>query len=313
MPRRRPSLASRVSDSFKVLTELDLSHAYERQAGTIAIAVLAAVVVVVGVATGWRLGVPRTVPVVVEFSSAPGLAGGDAVQIAGVTVGRVTGIELAEPGRVRVTLAVRPQLAPRRDATAELVALDLVGSQAVRYDPGTAAEPLEPGAAIPATAPPALAGLLQDLKAQAADIVIGLRSFDPEVLAADLRAVEAALARARAAAAAYPVDSLAAAAGRALSGAESVVVRLDALVAAVPTEALRVQRDSLTANLGTVSAAAAEVQETLGRIRGAIARGEGNLGRLRQDSTLRREIDATRESLRLLQEKYLGRPKSAAR
>jgi hypothetical protein len=54
-----------------------------------------------------------------------------------------------------------------------------------------------------------------------------------------------------------------------------------------------------------------EVQTSLQRVRGRIADGAGNVGRLTRDSVFQAELEAVRASLRALQEKYLGRRPTA--
>jgi hypothetical protein len=93
----------------------------------------------------------------------------------------------------------------------------------------------------------------------------------------------------------------------ALARVDSLAARLEALVAALPADTLRVRRDSLAGGLAALSTEVEKVQASLGRIRSGMRSGEGNLGRARRDGTLQREIEATRTSLRLLLEKYTGR------
>ncbi|MDH5197771.1 MAG: MlaD family protein, partial [Gemmatimonadota bacterium] len=154
---KRRSLSDRVTDSFRVLTELDLSHAYERQAGTIALIVLGVAIVVALIVTGGRVGGSDRIAFEAEVPSAGGLASGDPVLVRGVPVGRVEGVDLIGPGHVRVRLSVDPAYAPRRDASVVLVALDLVGSQGIMYERGVAADPLPADVPVVGAAPETLA------------------------------------------------------------------------------------------------------------------------------------------------------------
>jgi ABC-type transporter Mla subunit MlaD len=305
MPQRR-SLGDRVTDSFRILTELDLSHAYERQAGAIALGVLAVLLLVGVFVTGRRAAGHPTIDVAVDLPAAPGLARGDAVLVRGVRVGRVESIRLLSPGRVRVMLSVGEAHAPRVDADARLVALDLVGSQALQYDPGRAETPLAPDLPVAGSAAVLLQDRILQLKEQAAELLVGLSELDPDMLDADVRRTRAALARAEAAARAFPSDSLAALARAIAARGDSLIASLGALRAAFPREELRAQRESLAANAATLLAEVGEVQGSLDRIRELAAQRGGRAGRL-GDSTFRRELDAARTSLRLLLEKFGGR------
>jgi ABC-type transporter Mla subunit MlaD len=305
MPQRR-SLAERVTDSFRVLTELDLSHAYERQAGTIAIGVMAVVAVAVLVA-GSLTGGPPHRAVAMEFPNAGGLAGGDPVLLRGVPVGRVRAVELVGPGRVRVTTSVDANLAPRRDASAAIVALDMVGNQAVSYLPGVAGEALPGGAAVPGVIGPTIAGQMSGLRDQVAALAVQLRGLDPAVFRDDLARTQVALARARAAARSFPAESLATAVDGLLGRGQRLLERLDSVGAAFPEAALAAQRESLATSASVLMDEVGRVQGSLDAMREKVAAGEGNIGKLQHDSAFRTELDGARVALRRLQETLLGR------
>lgn len=310
MPRRR-SLTDRVTDSFRILTELDISHAYERQAGTIALIVLAVLVVAVVVIARQVRG-PEHVPVTMEFPGAAGIAGGDPVLLRGVPIGRVRGVQLLGPGRVQVTTSVDEQYAPRRDATAQIVALDMVGSQAVAYEPGSAAEALPAGVPIAGEDAVTLQMQLAALREQAQTIAVNLRGLDPEAFREDLARTQQALDRARATTQRFPADTVTGELDALFGEGKQVVARLDTLRAAFPAAAIAEQRDSLMASASVLMEHVGAIQGSLGRIRERMAAGEGTLGRFQRDSTLRLELDAVRASLQSLQEKLLGRrPPSA--
>jgi phospholipid/cholesterol/gamma-HCH transport system substrate-binding protein len=305
MPQRR-SLADRVTDSFRVLTELDLSHAYERQAGTIALIVIAVVAAAAMILVSATAG-PARQTVAMEFPSAGGLAGGDPVLVRGARVGRVRKVELVGPGRVRVTTTLDADLAPRRDAGAEILALDMVGNQAVNYHPGVADEPLPADAAVPGIAGRTMAGQMGALREQAAELAVRLRGIDPAVFRDDLARTQAALARARAATQGFPEDPLTTAVDELLERGLTVLGRLDSVQAAFPGTVLAAQRDSLAASASVLMDEVGQVQSTLAAMRERVGAGEGNVGKLQRDSAFRTELDGARLALRRLQETLLGR------
>jgi ABC-type transporter Mla subunit MlaD len=310
MPQRR-SLADRVTDSFRVLTELDLSHAYERQAGTITLVVIALIAVVAMIVASATAG-PARLTVAMEFPSAGGLAGGDPVLVRGAHVGRVRTVELVGPGRVRVTTTLDANLAPHADAAAEILALDMVGNQAVNYRPGVADDPLPAGAAVPGRAGPTVAGQAGALREEMAGLAERLRGVDPAAFRDDLARTRAALARARAATRSFPRDALTTAVDELVEQGLTALERLDSVRAAFPRTSLAAQRDSLAASAGALMDQVGQVQGTLSVLRERVGAGEGNAGRLQRDSALRSELDGARLAWRRLQETLLGRKPRAA-
>ncbi len=306
MPKR-PSLRKRVSDTFQDISELGLTHAYERQAGTLTILVVVVLFVAVALTMMWRRETTSAaVPLTVEFPAVAGLASGNRVTVRGVRVGRVEHIDLERQGQVFVTLSVRSEFAPRADATAEIVALDLVGSRAVAYDPGTAAEPLPAGQSIPGRASQTVGEQLAVVRGGAADILVGLRGFDRDALGRQLRGLRAAAARARAAAAALPADTVRVALDAAFRNTDSLLAHVQALAAALPGDSTK-SLDTLRVSVGSLAEQAANVQDVLGRIQMSLRDGKGTAGRLQSDSALREAIAGVRHALELLQLKFLGR------
>lgn len=306
MPRRR-SLAKRVSDTFQVITELDLSHAYERQAGTVTLVVALVVVIVGALLIGPRLvGAPTSIPVVVEFPEVAGLAPGNPVTVLGVRVGRVEAIDLQRQGHVRVTLSVRDRFAPHADARAQIVSLNLMGARAVAYTPGAAARLLPAGETIAGSPSEALGEQLTKLRGQAADLLVGLRRVDHEALARDFRMIEAAVARSRAAVATFPADTVRVDLEAALASTDSLLAHVRALLAALPGDSLHLM-DTLQVSAGQLMEQIANAQDAFGRVQTSLREGKGTAGRLRSDSALREAIAGVQRSLELLQLKFLGR------
>ena len=97
---------------------------------------MAGVVIVAGVIVGVEVtkGAP-TYPINVVYSSAPGLFTGAAVDVLGVKVGTVTGVQNVGD-KVDVTLAVDQGTQIPSSAFASLVAAQLLGSPDVDLNPG---------------------------------------------------------------------------------------------------------------------------------------------------------------------------------
>ena len=76
-----------------------------------------------------------TYTVKAEFVDAAGLRTGDDVRLAGVKVGRVTGVDIdREQGRVFVTLEINSGIEVHDEATAEIALATLLGSRYVKLD-----------------------------------------------------------------------------------------------------------------------------------------------------------------------------------
>jgi phospholipid/cholesterol/gamma-HCH transport system substrate-binding protein len=95
-----------------------------------------------------------------EFASVAGLKIGDPVEIAGVKVGKVEAITLAED-RARLAIQVEPHVKLQEDVIASVRARGLIGDKFVLLSPGASDKLLGPGGKIRETeSPPDLPDLL---------------------------------------------------------------------------------------------------------------------------------------------------------
>lgn len=90
--------------------------------------------------SGRRVGSGNTVPM--HFADVSGLKRASPVRVSGVQVGKVISIDFESVGKVRVVATLPPSISPRKDATAEIVAISLVGDYAIDLDPGVSSQPL---------------------------------------------------------------------------------------------------------------------------------------------------------------------------
>lgn len=88
-----------------------------------------------------------------RFADASGLAAGDTVRVAGVTVGRVNSLTMVQPGnQVLVTFTASAAVRLTRDTSLTVRYANLLGGRFLQIDaPVTASPPLPPGAVIPAS------------------------------------------------------------------------------------------------------------------------------------------------------------------
>jgi phospholipid/cholesterol/gamma-HCH transport system substrate-binding protein len=85
--------------------------------------------------------------VMVEFPSVGGLKAGSAVEIAGVEIGRVESIGLADY-QARVVLRVKRDIKLQEDSIASIKTKGLIGEKYVRISPGGSDKIIPPGGKI---------------------------------------------------------------------------------------------------------------------------------------------------------------------
>ena len=95
-----------------------------------------------------------------DFASVAGLKPGDPVEIAGVKVGRVEGMALAED-KARLTLRLNDGVKLQEDVIASVRARGLIGDKFVLVSPGASDKIIPPGGKIRETdSPPDIADLI---------------------------------------------------------------------------------------------------------------------------------------------------------
>jgi hypothetical protein len=119
------------------------------------------------------------------------------------------------------------------------------------------------------------------------------------------------VARSRAAAAAFPTDTVRTDLEAALARTDSLRLHVRALLAALPGDSVKLM-DTLRLSAGQLMEQVTDARDALDRIQTSLRAGKGTAGRLRSDSALREALEGVRHSLDLLQLKFLGRvPKRA--
>ncbi|MFI6497731.1 MCE family protein [Nonomuraea typhae] len=120
-----------------------------------------------------RVGVGGGYPLTAAFDDVSGLVEGDQVKIAGAPVGQVEAIKVVN-GRAEVTMSVQEGLRVPSDTEAAIRWRNAVGQRVVYLLPGTADDPLAPGARITRTAS------VVDIGELVSDLGPLTRSLDPE-------------------------------------------------------------------------------------------------------------------------------------
>lgn len=219
-----------------------------------------------------------------------GLKRGDRVQLQGVQVGSVSGVELRSANRVVATLRLSAPL-PLPADTRAAVRGDVFGAHSMDLIPGSALVKLDAGDTIRGESAPALPDLALELSAQARRVLVGADSLlNPDVvrgvhvaastLPASAKELQAVLAELHGAAASLH---------RSARAAEDA--RSGATLGAALAEVERSAR--------SLAAAASSMDRSMASLASVLAKvdsGEGTLGRLVNDTTLYRDMrSAARE------------------
>jgi phospholipid/cholesterol/gamma-HCH transport system substrate-binding protein len=115
--------------------------------------VLAVICLVYAAVEKWHALRPTDYLIYADFASVSGLHVGDPIEIAGVEVGLVESISLADY-QARVALGIQEKARIHEDAIASIKIEGLMGDRLVSIDPGTSGKPLGPGDEIEQTESP---------------------------------------------------------------------------------------------------------------------------------------------------------------
>ncbi|MGE5802457.1 MAG: MlaD family protein, partial [Gemmatimonadota bacterium] len=145
---------------------------YKQEVGVGALVLVGVAVLLAGLfwLTGKSLGTSG-IKVDVMFESVAGLKQGDPVLVSGVKKGRVARVNLERVKSVRVTLDLSSDVAPRIDASAAVVALDLFGAKFIDYNPGSREERLADGHIITGSRSPDIADVAQGVATRANELM----------------------------------------------------------------------------------------------------------------------------------------------
>ena len=269
---------------------------YRREAAVGLLLIVAGAVFVLGMM--WLRGKSLRTGQLVEivFSDVSGLKVGDPVRTSGVTVGQVHDMRLAAPGKVEVFLELTGARAPRRDARAVVRSLDFFGARYVDYDPGMAAQALQPTDSIPGSREPDMGEMLAGVAGPGKSALNNAEQFLSPEAAAQLRAL---LADARTAVGQLgtATQTGSAEAGAALLDVRKVFQRLDLLLGRdETTQTLQSMRDA-SRNLAQVTATLQRSTVSLDSILTKINTGRGSIGRMVNDTTLVTDLVAASRAL----------------
>ncbi len=241
--------------------------------------------------------------VVIVMEDGAGLSRGDPVQLNGVQVGTVRGVELQPAEGVTVRIKVSGDIRLPADTRA-VARSDVFGTHTVQLLPGQALVALEGGDTIQGLTQKPLTHLATELGGQARGIMASADSLLSPRAVGDLQATAAVLPEAaQQLRAAFGELSLAAAA---LRRTAEEMERSEAGAAAGQT--LADVRQSARAATETLHVMELSMQ-SLASVLGKMDRGEGTLGRLVNDTSLYVDLGATLAEVRALTSDIRENPK----
>ncbi len=244
----------------------------------------------------------------VQFRDVGNLNVGDPVQISGVNVGRVARRDLQGEGAVLVTLEVSQRFPPMIDAKVSIKSLDFLGAKVVSYSPGTSSTPLVEGQVIIGSSGSDMAGAVDDLTGEAAEVLIGMQRILSEQMAEDVHNTLMATQRALevlARAGEGPLVGQAEASFRAL---EQVAMRIDTTLANPGINESLSQLDELTENVTEMTQGLAGATMALSAMLEQMSDTSGSVGKLLKQPTIHDDLHALLVSLTKLLDDVRERP-----
>jgi len=252
----------------------------------------------------------KGVKVDITFKSVSGLKEGDPVRISGVRKGRVEEVRLEQVGKVIVRIVLAPEVRPHEGAKATVGAADFLGAMFINYDPGPPDAPLlGEGVAIDGMTEEQLADVATRAANSASELISGVnRGLNPTELAQDIHNTLVVTQHGMAALTTAVNGPMIEQTTATLKVLQATLARLDTIMGTRGAIASGKRLDSLTANLTVLSQNLGTATKSLSDVLDAMNRGEGTLGRMKTDTMLYQNLNATLASLSALLTDLKERP-----
>jgi phospholipid/cholesterol/gamma-HCH transport system substrate-binding protein len=256
---------------------------YKQEVGVGAMVLVGVAVLLAGLfwLTGKSLGTSG-IKVDVMFESVAGLKQGDPVLVSGVKQGRVARVHLERVKSVRVTLDLSRDVAPRIDASAAVVALDLFGAKFVDYNPGSREEMLAEGRVLTGSNAPDIADVAQGVATRANELMENAANIVSDRLGEDIHNTLVVTQRAMNTLSNMPEGPFIAQTTRTLQATERVMQRVDSMLGSGTGANI----DSISKNLATLTNHLTHTTAQLDTLLSRINRGHGTLGRMAADTAM---------------------------
>ncbi len=286
---------------------MDLTYKREAMVGTLVI--IAVVLFFVGTTwlSGRSVGGSSKDDWKVQFREASNLKPSSPVRISGVPVGKVEHIELADVGKVLVSISLPERIKPKVDATAKVVSVGFVGDAAIEFDPGDAPQLLRKDQIIIGARDVGFMDRAQELGDRADSILLGAQAIVNEQTAKQLRSTLTALEGTHKAtertmriysdSSRGPTAELT----KTLATFRQLSTRLDSTLIALRT-------DTISANLATMTQQLTVTTARLDTLLAGVNRGQGTIGKLATDSGLYYDVRDLSHSLKELLDELKKHP-----
>jgi phospholipid/cholesterol/gamma-HCH transport system substrate-binding protein len=260
---------------------MDLHYKQEITVGTLVLAGVALFIMGTMWLGGRKFG--HTPSVSIAFPDAGTLKRGSPVKVSGVQLGTVQEIDYQDYGKVLVRVELDPRVHPKRDASAVLSSIGLVGDAVIKLNPGSAPEPLPADSAIVGTVERGFMALGDVISAKANSLMTNLSEFTNKQLAADLSRTLAAIQR-MADLYSNPKVGPSAELQRTLVEVQRMGNRLDSTLNEVKVSGSLAHADSLMSSLTRLSTDVRSATARVDTLVARVNRGEGTLGRFATDT-----------------------------
>jgi phospholipid/cholesterol/gamma-HCH transport system substrate-binding protein len=293
---------------------MDLAYKQEATVGTLVILAFVAFFVGTTWLSGRSVGTNSDKFYKIQFRDASNLKASSVVRISGVGVGKVEKIELADVGRVLVSVSLPDRIKPRLDASASVVAVGFVGDAAIEFDPGAAAEPLPRNKIIIGTQKSGLTDRAAQLSDRADSVLLGAQTIVNQKTAdelyetmnelqATLRATQHTM-RVLSDTRTGPSAEL----SKTMVTFRALGTRLDSTLANPALARTLGRADTLTGNLAAMTAQLTVTSARLDSVLAGVNSGRGTLGKFATDSGFYTDIRELSQSMKRLLDELQKHP-----
>jgi phospholipid/cholesterol/gamma-HCH transport system substrate-binding protein len=280
---------------------------YKREALVGSIVLVGAAIFVVG--TMWlggkSFGQDNLVPV--RFTDIGNVKSSTPVKVSGVQVGKVDRIVFEGVGRVRVDLALTQPVELKRDASATIEAVGVLGDVEIVLDPGTDSVPLPPGAYLEGLSAPGMGGMVNELGDQARAVMVGAQTLLNQRMADDLHQTLKSMQRLMAVYADTRTGPTAEMT-RLMVSLQSVSARLDSTLASPSLERTIQNMDSASAGLTRLTSQLTTTTARMDTLVRNINAGKGTLGQVATNPALYDQLTSTLQSMQALLDSIQAKP-----
>jgi phospholipid/cholesterol/gamma-HCH transport system substrate-binding protein len=283
---------------------MDVSYKREVTVGSLVI--LSIVLFVVG--SSWLKGSSITADEDefwrIQFKTAGNLKASSVVRISGVAVGTVERIQLADVGKVIVSVTLPDEVVPKVDATAQVVAVGFVGDAAIEFDPGDAPQALTRDRVIIGSQASGLTDVAQTLADRADSVLLGAQHIvnkrTADELYATLTALQGTLKAAERTMGVYsnPNKGPTAQLTKTMASLEQVTARLDSTLAHPALSRTLNRADTLTGNLASMTAQLTSTGARLDTLLLNMNQGRGTLGKFTTDTGFYTDLRQLSQSMK---------------